>query len=95
MLFTLRQGIFIFRPVTTQAEPMRGNQAPNYLGKHKRHTTQSIANEAREVVKAVKSLIEVERELPSSFDIIWIIGNLNEPSDIYIIYVTDRSEVEN
>ncbi|KAK2170488.1 hypothetical protein NP493_1150g00014 [Ridgeia piscesae] len=56
----------------TPAEPSpgrsaRGVQPPGYLGRHKRPTPQSLSTEAKTVVMAVKSIIEVDA-LPFGWD---------------------------
>ena len=44
-----------------QGEAARGNRPPAYLGKHKKLSPKTIAAEAKEVVCAVRSIIESER----------------------------------
>ncbi len=45
----------------SKAETGQARHPPGYLGKHKqRHA--NLAAEARDVVKAVRSLVEMERE---------------------------------
>ncbi|KAJ8297643.1 hypothetical protein KUTeg_024174 [Tegillarca granosa] len=44
----------------SQGEPIRGNRPPGYLGKHKKLTPKTIGGEAKEIVQAVRSLIDAE-----------------------------------
>lgn len=46
----------------SQGEPIRGNRPPGYLGKHKKLTPKTIGGEAKEMVQAVRSLIDAERK---------------------------------
>lgn len=45
-----------------QGEVARGNKPPAYLSKHKKLSPKTIAAEAKEVVCAVRSIIEAERK---------------------------------
>lgn len=44
----------------SQGESARGNRPPGYLGKHKKSTPKTLAAEAKEVVQAVRAIIESE-----------------------------------
>ncbi|XP_033742470.1 LOW QUALITY PROTEIN: syntaxin-binding protein 4-like [Pecten maximus] len=44
----------------SQGENARGNRPPGYLGKHKKATPKTLAAEAKEVVQAVRAIIESE-----------------------------------
>lgn len=46
--------------VRNQGEAARGNRPPAYLGKHKKLSPKTIAAEAKDVVCAVRSIIESE-----------------------------------
>ena len=49
------------RPSSSHVD-VQGGEPPGYLSKHKRQSSAALAVEAREVVKAVKAIIEVERK---------------------------------
>ncbi|CAH1777158.1 unnamed protein product [Owenia fusiformis] len=52
---------FIRKTPVEEGETARvDGKPPGYLGKHKKHSPRSLCAESRDVVKAVKSLIEVE-----------------------------------
>ncbi|OWF52879.1 syntaxin-binding protein 4-like [Mizuhopecten yessoensis] len=49
-----------FLGTKSQGENARGNRPPGYLGKHKKATPKTLAGEAKEVVQAVRNIIESE-----------------------------------
>ena len=56
----------VFRAEPSPGRSARGVQPPGYLGRHKRPTPQSLSTEAKTVVMAVKSIIEVDGKCPYS-----------------------------